>query len=95
LPDVLNQLIGIVPVAANCRLYVVPTVPTGKATGVVIDGATVIGGAEATDRVNVRASLPAVFDAVIVKLNDPDCVGVPESNPVEFKFSPPGMVPDV
>jgi hypothetical protein len=45
--------------------------------------------------VKVRGLLPAAFDAVIVKLNEPDCVGVPESKPVELKVSPFGIVPAV
>ena len=41
-----------------------------------------------------NASVDLLSMAEMTKLNEPDCVGLPESNPVEANASPGGKLPD-
>ena len=87
LPFVIDQVIGVVPVAAKFWLYAFPTSPPGKETVVITGGAaiTIFRG---------FVILPVVFVALTVKLDVPIVVGVPVIAPdVSFKLKPAGRLP--
>jgi len=63
------------------------TLPNGTLVALMLS----VGAAAAMVSVNVALPVPPVFDALIVAVDVPAAVGVPEINPVPlFTVSPPG-----
>ena len=86
-PLAIDQVIGIVPVTPSIWLYDWPTIPPGRVR-VVIIGISVI------TILKLLVVFPEELVALIVKLNVPSTVGVPEIAPVApFIFKPVGSVP--
>ena len=78
-PVAMDQVMGVVPVAVNVRLYAVPTVPFGGAVLVIV-GATV---AVAMTMVTLWVALGSVpLAACTVNVNEPAVVGVPLRMPL-------------
>jgi hypothetical protein len=82
------KVIGAVPVAVTVKLYAVPTVPVAVGGALVIVGAT---GAGLITMLKPWVALGKVpFAAVIVPLNVPTAVGVPEITPAVLIANPVG-----
>ena len=82
------KVIGAVPAAVTIKLYAVPTVPVAGGGALVIVGAT---GAALITMLKFWVALGNVpLAAVIVPLNVPAAVGVPEITPALLIASPAG-----
>jgi len=86
-PEALN-VIGAVPVAVHVKLYGTPTMPVPIGVALVIVGAT--GAALMTMEKPCVASGRAPLAALIVPVNVPPVVGVPEMFPLLLIVSPVG-----
>jgi hypothetical protein len=97
-PDAKPKVYGVVPPdALTVAEYALPTVPAGRLE-VVIDSGTDAGagtGAAATDMLSALVAFrEAASVTFTVKLNVPDCVGVPQSEPLVESFTPAGSMPE-
>ena len=86
LPLCNDHVIGVVPEAASCALYVVPVKPPGR---VVV----VMNGGSSTVMLNDLVSLPTALVAFTVKLKVPAADGVPEMTPAVDSVNPVGKLP--
>ncbi len=83
------QVMGVVPVAVNWKLYGLPISPAGNGLLELIVGGTVAGGAMASVKES-GPSLPVALVAVTVNELVPDALGVPVNKPPELSEAHPG-----
>jgi hypothetical protein len=95
-PELRLQLYGMVPpLAASVVEYAVPTCPAGTELVVICTGVTAAATVSVNDFVAVCAVGVVESVTFVVKLKEPDAVGVPEIVPVADRVRPPGKAPEL